>query len=179
MGFGRHQQRVRVLIEKLGECRFQLVEISSPDGAKQNVQPIGGSFCFAHARRHTGIRGIPRSAKREIFGEQCAKDIEALGTQVGRHQRAAGYISAGPGEALDQSDPDRIAVGAENDGDGLGGFRGGKAGRRADGHDATSTCRRTQVCRKLLQTRDISLCKFAFNRRGSFLRHSRALQVCA
>ena len=66
--FGRYQKRVGPRIQKLGECRIQLIEIAWTDGVQQDVRLIGGDFCLTHAIRHAGFDESHRIAKREISG---------------------------------------------------------------------------------------------------------------
>jgi hypothetical protein len=46
--FSRHQQRVGPLIERFGESRLQLFEVSRPHGVKRATDQ--GRFLFSRAR---------------------------------------------------------------------------------------------------------------------------------
>ena len=78
------------------------------------------------------------------------KDIEAFGAEVGRHQGVACRISTGVSQARDQTDTDRIAVGAEHDRDRAGGFLGGEP-RRCPGRDNDINLRADQFFGEAVQ----------------------------
>ena len=59
----------------------------------------------------------------------------ALGTQVRCHQGVPGHVSARPGEARDQTDTNRVAIGAKNDRDRAGRFLRSKPRRRPGRHN--------------------------------------------
>jgi hypothetical protein len=90
------------------------------------------------------------------------KELEALLAQIGCHQRVPGHVSARPGETRDQTDADRVTVGAKNDRDRGGSFLGGKPCRRAGRHDHIDLLAH-QVCSEIPQAFGVSVRRPALN----------------
>ena len=75
---------------------------------------VDSTFTVAFMRK-LGELGYAEGKNVIIVRKSADGDIEPLRAQLRRHQRDAGNISTGPGEACHQADAHRVAIGAEHD----------------------------------------------------------------
>jgi hypothetical protein len=106
------------------------------------LQSHGARGGLRVSHRRLGLRGIGwvdehRDAGR--CGHQLAQDVQVLGDKFAREKIVPCDIAARPGEARNQTEPDRIFANTEDDGDGrgcsLGGQRRNGAAHREDHGD--------------------------------------------
>jgi hypothetical protein len=159
---GRDQQRVRTLLEEVGEGRFQLLLVSRSNRMQEDMRLVSRDLRFTHALRHPRIRRIPQNCKPRNSRIQPAKHVESLRAQIRSHEGVAGDVPPWSREARDQTNADWIAVGTKNDRDRTGRLLGGKSCRRPDRHNDVDPLSH-QVHGQLRQPINISVGSSAFH----------------
>ena len=124
---GADEEGVRPLAPKICKGR---IDFPAGVGVEHlNLQPHGaGSRLQVSQRRLVSrcIGGIDEHGNTSSTGHHLAQEFQPLCHQLGREKIDPRQVAAGPGEACDQTQPNRVFGNAEDDGD----RRGCRLGRQ-------------------------------------------------
>ena len=132
---GVDQQRADVLPVEFGECGVD-VRIVAGIGDDQLLLHLGCRAAHIAAIENGVLAGgVDQHAESNRVAHHLAHQLQAFGGErVGQHGHA-GHVAAGPAQARDIAELDRIAAEKEHDRDARGRSLGGGCGRRRNGDD--------------------------------------------